>query len=177
MKNCLDHTFERLPRRSRSRMNSGYRRLQDTNIFQQVVGFTCVVCHLPINSDPLLSGVNNRNHCPYCLSSRHVDLYQAGDRMNACRASMKAIGLAWKSSRNKYGTTNGELMIVHLCDECDAVSINRIAADDNLEKLEDLFEKTLRMEKSRKVKLWEYGILLLEYHHQPELKQCLFGKT
>lgn len=177
MKNCLDHKFEKLPKQTRSRINPGYRRLQDTNIFQQVVGFTCMVCHLPINSDPLLSGVNNRNHCPYCLSSRHVDLYQAGDRMNACRASMQAIGLSWKSSRNKYGTANGELMIVHLCNECNAVSINRIAADDNLDKLVNLFEETIRMEISRKEKLCKNGILMLEYYHHPEFKQCLFGKT
>ncbi len=97
--------------------------------------------------------------------------------MNACRGSMQAIGLAWKSSPNKYGTTNGELMIVHRCDECDAVSINRIDADDNLQKLEVLFDETISTEKIQKEKLWNKGIRLLEYHHQPEFMQCLYGKN
>jgi hypothetical protein len=136
-----------------------------------------MVCHQPINADPLLSGVNNRNHCPYCLTSRHVDLYQAGDRLNACKASMQAIGLAWKKSRNKYGTSNGELMIVHRCDECETISINRIAADDNLDKLVNLFEETIRMENRRKELIWKSGIQLLSHTHQAEFKRCIFGKS
>jgi len=90
---------------------------------------------------------------------------------------MQAIGLAWKKSRNKNGTTNGELMIIHCCDECETVSIYRIAADDNLEKLEVLFDETISMEKIQKEKLWNKGIRLLEYHHQPEFMQCLYGKN
>lgn len=97
--------------------------------------------------------------------------------MNACRGSMQAIGLAWKSSPNKYGTTNGELMIVHRCDECDAVSINRIAADDNLDKLVNLFEETIKMENRREELMWKSGIQLLSHYHQAEFMRCIFGKS
>ena len=59
-------------------------------------------CHVIVSSAHLLSGVNNRNHCPYCLWSCHLDLYTAGDRLSACKAPMKPIGLTMKRSRNKY---------------------------------------------------------------------------
>ena len=32
-----------------------------------------------------------RNHCPYCLSSKHVDI-NPGDRANPCKGKMKPIG-------------------------------------------------------------------------------------
>ena len=85
MKNHLNATFEKIPTKSGTRQFSGYHRMDQTFLYQQVVGFTCIHCKREISSDPILSGVNNRNHCPYCLHSRHVDLYQAGDRLNACK--------------------------------------------------------------------------------------------
>ncbi len=173
MKNYLENTFERYPQRSRSRNHSGYRRLKDTDLYQQVIGFTCMVCHQWVNSDPLLSGVNNRNHCPYCLTSKHVDLIQAGDRLNACRSSMQAVGLAWKRSRNKYGSKNGELMIIHICEDCEKISINRVAADDNPEKLKELFKATTKMEKSKTHWLRENDIQLLENHQQAEFVKSI----
>jgi hypothetical protein len=79
-----------------------------------------------------LSGVNNRNHCPYCLWSCHLDLYAAGDRLSACKGQMKPIGLALKTGRNKYRReSGGELMLIHQCVDCGTLSINRIAADDD----------------------------------------------
>lgn len=175
MKNYMENSFERLPQRTKSRNNSGYRRLKDTDLYQQVVGFTCMVCHQWVNADPLLSGVNNRNHCPYCFTSKHVDLWQAGDRLNACRSDMRAIGLAWKKSRNKYGSANGEIMIIHVCEGCNGLSINRVAADDDHQKLENLFRSTIWMEKSRKQFLRDSGIQLMEDEHQEEFEKCIFG--
>src|SRR4026209_2498083 len=96
--------------------------------------FRCAHCRNIVSVTHLLSGVNNRNHCPYCLWSRHLDLYSAGDRLSACKAKMKPIGLTMKKGRNKYRPgPRGELMLVHACTECNAVSINRIAADDDPE--------------------------------------------
>ena len=42
--------------------------------------FVCAHCHALVSSAHWLSGGNNRNHCPYCLWSYHLDLYAAGDR-------------------------------------------------------------------------------------------------
>jgi len=81
----------------------------------------------------LISGVNNRNHCPYCLHSRHLDLQRAGDRLAACKGSMQPVGLTLKHIPKKYGEVSGELMLVHRCKECGKLSLNRIAADDDSE--------------------------------------------
>ena len=42
--------------------------------------FACRCCGAWISTDAWLSGVQNRNHCPYCLWSLHVDLFISGDR-------------------------------------------------------------------------------------------------
>ena len=105
--------------------------------------FTCKHCGIFVTSLTPISGVINRNHCPYCLWSRHLDLYEAGDRLCACKASMRPIGLTIKQTRKKYAQSGGELMLVHLCVECGAVSINRIAADDLTERILDVFEDSL----------------------------------
>lgn len=98
--------------------------------------FICKHCGHFVSSQILVSGVVNRNHCPYCLHSRHVDLYDPGDRLCACKALMKPVGLTLKHSRDKYAPDNhGELMLVHRCINCGDLSINRIAADDDPEML------------------------------------------
>ena len=61
--------------------------------------FKCAHCHALVLSTHLVSGVNNRNHCPYCLWSSHLELYAAGDRLSACKAPMKPIGLTMKTGR------------------------------------------------------------------------------
>jgi hypothetical protein len=94
--------------------------------------FTCVRCRNFVSADAVLSGVNNRNHCPYCLASRHLDLFEAGDRLSACKGAMLPVALTWKRSLKKYARPgDGELMLVHQCQDCDRLSINRIAADDD----------------------------------------------
>lgn len=94
--------------------------------------FTCKHCGRFVSARTAVSGVVNRNHCPYCLHSRHVDLFEAGDRLCACKAEMAPVGLTLKRSRDKYARGHsGELMIVHRCTDCGGLSINRIAADDD----------------------------------------------
>ncbi len=94
-------------------------------------GFRCKVCQAYVHNLPAYSGVQNRNHCPFCLHSRHLDLERAGDRLSACKATMQPIGLTLKHTRNKYGyAQSGELQLIHRCSDCGHISINRIAADD-----------------------------------------------
>jgi hypothetical protein len=102
--------------------------------------FLCGHCHNYVSAEHALSGVNNRNHCPYCLWSRHLDLFAAGDRLSACKGQMRPIGLTMKKSRNKYQIkSRGELMLIHECVECGDLSINRIAADDDPDSIMDAF--------------------------------------
>src|SRR5215475_14044587 len=106
--------------------------------------FRCTHCHNMVSAMRLLSGVNNRNHCPYCLWSCHLDLFVAGDRLSACKGQMKPIGLTMKKSRNKYRLeARGELMLIHQCVECSDISINRIAADDDPDSILSTFQDSL----------------------------------
>lgn len=111
--------------------------------FETFRDFKCANCHAFVSNAHLLSGVNNRNHCPYCLWSFHLDLYAAGDRLSACKAPMKPVGLTVKSGRNKYPRrSQGELMLVHRCTGCMTLSINRIAADDDAETMIAVFQES-----------------------------------
>lgn len=107
-------------------------------------GFVCKHCRSYVSAHMLFSGVQNRNHCPYCLWSRHMDLFKAGDRLAACKAEMQPIGLALKQSAKKYGPIgSGELMLIHLCTECGKASLNRIAADDDAATVLEVYEESL----------------------------------
>lgn len=91
--------------------------------------FRCVACGVDVPQTVL--GSQNRNHCPLCLWSRHVD-EAIGDRRATCLAGMEPVGLAVKS-------TDQELMLVHLCRGCAKVSTNRLAGDDNAAAVLSLF--------------------------------------
>ena len=136
--------------------------------------FKCTHCHALVLSAHMLSGVNNRNHCPYCLWSRHLDLFAAGDRLSACKAAMKPIGLTMKLGRNKYRReARGELMLIHQCTECQALSINRIAADDDSAAILAVFESSLESEIQR---LCEgQGIVVLRASDSDVLYRQLYG--
>lgn len=105
--------------------------------------FVCIHCGLYVTFAPELAGVQNRNHCPYCLWSRHLDWRTSGDRLSNCRAGMQPVGLTTKRGRNKYARErDGELMLVHRCAGCGELVINRIAADDDVERIFELFERS-----------------------------------
>jgi hypothetical protein len=108
---------------------------------RQFGDFQCQHCHLHVSADPLRSGVNNRNHCPYCLWSKHVDLYESGDRLAACKGAMQPVGLTFKRRQKKYASRQpGEMMLLHQCTACGALSINRLAADDTAASLWEVYE-------------------------------------
>ena len=83
--------------------------------------FRCGKCRMFVGQT--VSGGKHRNHCPFCLTSRHVDLRRPGDRECPCRALMPAIGVAFRA--------DGEQMLVHRCNSCGIERQNRIAVDDD----------------------------------------------
>ncbi len=85
--------------------------------------FRCVHCGRMIG--PTIGGGRHRNHCPLCLSSRHVDDQRPGDRASACKAKMAAVG--------RFERPNGEPVMVHRCLGCGFERHNRLAADDDWE--------------------------------------------
>jgi hypothetical protein len=137
--------------------------------------FKCTHCGYIVSSARGLSGVNNRNHCPYCLWSRHLDLYIAGDRLSACKAPMQPVALTTKRSRDKYSRGHGELVLVHLCMDCDDVSINRIAADDDTDTLLEVFNASLALPIRTRNLLLEAEIDILSLESLPQLQLQLFG--
>ena len=78
-------------------------------------GFVCARCGFRVK--PVDTG-SYRNHCPRCLYSRHVDV-RPGDRASACGGLMVPIGI-------RHAGRKG-WQLVHRCEQCGAVSTNRVA--------------------------------------------------
>jgi hypothetical protein len=139
--------------------------------------FQCRQCGAVVHTHPTLSGVQNRNHCPYCLCSLHVDHIQAGDRLSACKGIMQPIGLTAKPSRNKYaGSGIGELMLIHHCRLCGKLSINRLAADDLVDRLMDVFQASVNIEINLLERVIENRIMLLAKEDLRVVERQLMGR-
>lgn len=138
--------------------------------------FVCRSCGAFVSVNVGLSGVGNRNHCPYCLSSRHLDQFEPGDRLAACKAPMAPVGLTVKRTAKKYpGHQPGELMLVHLCAGCHKVSINRIAADDVIEAILAVLEQSAGLDAHTRQGLAQDGITLLDATQDDLVRRCLLG--
>jgi hypothetical protein len=138
--------------------------------------FRCLHCGYPVTAASLLAGVRNRNHCPYCLWSRHMDLFEPGDRLAACRSAMQPIGLTVKRTRKKYaGLGAGELMLIHLCTGCGQLSINRIAADDDPDTAVTIYLQSTRIELEVNTRLVRLGIQPLTTSDAAIVQAQLYG--
>ncbi len=137
--------------------------------------FTCARCRRPVSAARALSGVGNRNHCPYCLCSRHMDWREPGDRLSACKQAMPAVALALKHSANKYARGGGELMLLHLCPDCGRVSANRIAADDDPQAILAVFERSLTLPPQTIAWLQAEGVAPLAGDAEAAVRAQLFG--
>lgn len=89
--------------------------------------FTCENCGKEVSY--MAYGTKNRNHCPFCLYSLHVD-NEIGDRKSNCGGLMKPVGKMYKP--------DGEEVLVHECVNCGLVRKNRVAGDDSFELVEKL---------------------------------------
>lgn len=136
--------------------------------------FVCKHCKNFVTTDPDYSGVNNRNHCPYCLWSRHMDFFEPGDRLAACKAEMRPIGLTLKRTNKKYGNL-GELMLIHQCVDCAKISINRIAADDDNPLILKVYEESFTMDPALATAIEATGIERLGPDDRGLVRARLFG--
>ena len=82
--------------------------------------FVCQVCGALVVCQN--AGSRHRNHCPFCLSSVHLD-HVPGDRASCCGGIMDPVGV--------WVRKNGEWALIHRCRKCGVFHSNRIAADDN----------------------------------------------
>jgi hypothetical protein len=140
-------------------------------------GFRCLNCQSWVSVNPYM-GTDNRNHCNLCLWTKHVDGETPGDRMSNCDSGMKPIALTFKKSGlSETGEAkHGEIMIVHQCLKCGKICINRIAADDNPEEIQKVFEKSLNLDSDTKDILRSQQIEVLTEKDRRKLKTQLFGK-
>ncbi len=81
--------------------------------------FKCENCHKQITKHPEWSA---RNHCPYCLYSKHLDEKFPWDRVSDCWWLMEPIDIDYK--KNKWN------MVKHRCEKCWKEILNKIASDD-----------------------------------------------
>lgn len=72
-----------------------------------------------------------RDHCPYCLYSKHVDI-NPGDRLNTCHGLLKPIDI------EKYKNT---YKIIYECTKCHKSHKNIMAKDDNMDMIIELSKK------------------------------------
>jgi predicted RNA-binding Zn-ribbon protein involved in translation (DUF1610 family) len=155
--------------------HSDYRKHKETGrVIYDTQDFKCRNCGFFVTASRELSGVNNRNHCPRCLWSRHMDI-TPGDRRSDCLSRMEPIGLSVKHVTKKYGSTAGELMVIHHCTGCGKISINRIAADDDAMVIQRIFTDSLSLPLEQRELLEDENVHLLQSDESEIVNSQLFG--
>jgi hypothetical protein len=95
--------------------------------------FRCEVCGQDV--PPRASGC--RNHCPFCLASKHVDVFP-GDRLNPCQGVMDAVDYELDGKKG--------LMLLFRCRRCGARTRNMAAREDPQQA--DLYDRILALKAS-----------------------------
>lgn len=83
--------------------------------------FICEHCNQKVEK----LNVTARDHCPYCLYSKHVDI-NPGDRENPCKGLLEPVGI--EKFKNTY-------KIIYVCEKCHKEHKNIMAPDDDMEKI------------------------------------------
>lgn len=89
--------------------------------------FVCENCNFLV---PKL-GYSSRDHCPYCLYSKHVDI-NPGDRLNDCKGLLEPIDI--EKFKNTY-------KIIYKCQKCHQMHKNIVAQDDSVDAIIKLSAK------------------------------------
>ena len=93
-------------------------------------GFVCGHC----GKEVLPLSVTSRNHCPFCLYSRHLDI-MPGDRQSDCMGLMKPVQALPDAKKG--------FILIHKCEKCGFVGRNKAAIDakvqpDNMDLIIEL---------------------------------------
>ena len=94
--------------------------------------FICENCHKEVD----ILGYTSRDHCPYCLYSKHVDI-NPGDRLEQCHGLLKPIGI--EKFKNTY-------KLIYRCEKCHKIRKNIIANDDNFDLILDIMSNPTKLE-------------------------------
>lgn len=82
--------------------------------------FKCEVCGREVSALKYTA----RDHCPYCLCSKHVDI-NPGDRAEDCWSILRPIAID--------NAKKGQYKIVYQCDKCHQIKRNIVAKDDDFD--------------------------------------------
>ena len=90
---------------------------------------------------------------------------------------MKPVGLSFKNVKeNPYtGRRDGDLMLVHQCQNCGHISCNRIAGDDNNYSISCLLENTASINPGIIYRLKQMDIILLSQDDTEEVLTSIYG--
>jgi hypothetical protein len=92
---------------------------------------------------------------------------------------MRPVGLTLKRIAKKYASPiqgeQGELMLVHLCEACGKVSINRIAVDDDNETILAVLEESASLDAGTRALLAQDGVTPLSTAQADLVRRRLLG--
>lgn len=89
--------------------------------------FLCEYCGKEVKK----LGYTARDHCPYCLCSKHVDV-NPGDRAQTCHGKLVPIDI--EKCKETY-------KIIYRCQSCGEIRKNIMALDDDFDKLLDIYRQ------------------------------------
>ena len=102
--------------------------------------FVCISC----GEEVARAHKTSRNHCPFCLTSIHIDEKIPGDRASTCEGTMLASGVVFNSTKSIY-------QLEFTCTKCGKIHRNKIADDDNSELVAKLiYESNVRESQKRR---------------------------
>ena len=96
--------------------------------------FACLHCGRQVEN----LKYSSRDHCPYCLTSLHVDIFP-GDRANNCKGLMFPVDI---TIDNKKG-----YVINYCCSKCHTKHNNKAAVDDDFKTILKVMNHTYSKEK------------------------------
>jgi len=105
--------------------NESSNELPSKRFSRRIEDFVCEVCGTHVK------GNGYTDHCPNCLSSKHVDI-NPGDRKSDCGGIMVPV-------RTEYA--KHEFFIYYRCTKCGAEKRVKAAKDDNKELLMELLPR------------------------------------
>lgn len=95
--------------------------------------FICENCNANVNR----LGYTARDHCPSCLTSKHVDI-NPGDRLSKCHGLLKPIAIDKKKDR---------FQIIYQCKKCHQLKKNIVADDDNIDLILEIMSNPVNLKK------------------------------
>lgn len=81
-------------------------------------------------------GYSCRNHCNYCLYSKHVDI-NPGDRKEQCHGLLEPIGIETNSKKG--------YVIIYKCQKCGQIRKNKAAEDDDFNMILEICKRTNKL--------------------------------